>query len=131
MSDTPHAQPPHRRPHTAPMAALYLEFDLEREIGELLQERDAAADHNAKTLIKYDDFRVVLTTLRARATIPSHQAQGRVSIHVVRGHMQLRAEGRTFDLKTGSLLALDRGVAHDVDALEDSAFLITVAMPPR
>ena len=131
MSDPRDSQPPHKRPHPQPMAAPYLEFDLGREIDQLLQEAGAASDHNAKTLIKYGDFRVVLTVLRARGRIPSHHTRGRISIHVVRGHMHLRAEGRTFDLRAGSLVALDRGVAHDVDALEDSAFLITVVLPPK
>jgi len=29
------------------------------------------------------------------------------------------------------LLALDRGILHDVEALEDSAFLLTIAWPGR
>jgi hypothetical protein len=43
----------------------------------------------------------------------------------------MRALGRTFDLPAGSLLALDRGLPHDVEALEDSAFLLTIAWPGR
>jgi quercetin dioxygenase-like cupin family protein len=70
---------------------------------------------------------VVLTVLRAGARIPGHQTRGRVSIQTVRGHVVVRAEGRTFDLRAGALLALDGGVPHDVDAREDSAFLLTIA----
>jgi len=29
------------------------------------------------------------------------------------------------------LLALDRGIAHDVEAFEDSALLLTIAWPGR
>jgi hypothetical protein len=43
----------------------------------------------------------------------------------------VRAEGRTFDLPTGRLLALDHGLPHDVEALEESAFLLTIAWPGR
>jgi quercetin dioxygenase-like cupin family protein len=43
----------------------------------------------------------------------------------------VRAQGRTFDLPAGSLLALDQGIPHDVEALEESAFLLTIAWPGR
>ena len=47
------------------------------------------------------------------------------------GHIRLNASGRTFDLRPGSLLALDQGVPHDIEALEESAFLLTIAGPGR
>jgi quercetin dioxygenase-like cupin family protein len=83
---------------------------------------------NAKTLVKYDDFRVVLTALKAHARLPGHQTEGRISIQTVAGHIQVRAHGRTFDLQTGRLLALDQGLPHDVEALEESAFLLTIVL---
>jgi quercetin dioxygenase-like cupin family protein len=79
--------------------------------------------------VKYDNLRVVLTALKANSRIPPHQTAGRISIHTVRGRIQVRAEGRTFNLPAGSLLALDQGLRHDVEALEDSAFLLTIAWP--
>jgi quercetin dioxygenase-like cupin family protein len=111
------------------MAGAYLEFDLASEINQLHRDAESSTGRNAKTLVKCDDFRVVLTTLRAGARMPEHRTEGRISIHAVRGHLRIRAEGRTFDLATGGLLALDAGVAHDVDALEDSALLLTIAWP--
>ena len=60
-----------------------------------------------------------------------HKAEGRISIHVLSGHIQLRASGRTFNLRSGGLLALDHGVSHDVHALEESALLLTIAWPGR
>jgi quercetin dioxygenase-like cupin family protein len=113
------------------MADAYLEFDLAREIEQLHQEPEWADGQNAKTLVKYDDLRVVLTALRAHAHIPGHQTEGRISIQTVSGHLQVRAQGRTFDLPMGALLALDRGLLHDVQALEDSALLLTIAWPNR
>jgi len=131
MSDSVEEGAPHRRPHSQPMAAAYLEFDLTREVDQLHREPGWTSGQNAKTLIKYDDFRVVLTVLKAGMRIPGHQTEGRISIHTVAGHIQVRAQGRTFDLSAGSLLALDRGLPHDVEALEDSALLLTIAWPGR
>jgi quercetin dioxygenase-like cupin family protein len=48
---------------------------------------------------------------------------------VLEGHVQLKAAGRTFSLRSGGLLALDRDIAHDVEALEESALLLTIAWP--
>ena len=129
MSDGPHDDHQHRRPHTPPMAAPFLEFDLTRELEQLHGEPEWNSGQNAKTLVKYDDFRVVLTALKARARLPEHQTKGRISIQTVAGHILVRAEGRTFDLPTGTLLALDQNLPHDVEAIEESAFLITIAWP--
>jgi quercetin dioxygenase-like cupin family protein len=131
MADVLHDSGQHRRPHAPPMAAPFLEFDLTRELAQLHAEPDWNGGQNAKTLVKYDDLRVVLTALKARARLPEHQTKGRISIQTVAGHIVVRAEGRTFDLPTGSLLALDQGLRHDVEALEESAFLLTIAWPVR
>ncbi len=131
MADTLDAGTSHRRPHPQPMAAAYLEFDLAREIEQLHGEPDWSRGHNAKTLVKYDDLRIVLTALRANTRMPGHQTVGRISIQTVQGQIQVRAEGRTFDLPAGRLLTLDRGLQHEVEALEDSAFLLTIAWPER
>lgn len=130
MSETPDRNQ-HRRPHTQTMAAAYLEFDLPREIEQLHHEPEWSTGQNARTLVKYDDFRIVLTALRAHARMPGHQTEGRISIQTVHGHIQVRAEGRTFDLPAGRLLTLDRGLPHDVEAVEDSALLLTIAWPER
>jgi quercetin dioxygenase-like cupin family protein len=111
------------------MAAPFLEFDIARELAQLHAEPDWNAGHNAKTLVKYDNLRVVLMALKARARLPEHQTKGRISIQTLAGHIVVRAQGRTFELPAGSLLALDHGLPHDVEALEESAFLLTIAWP--
>jgi quercetin dioxygenase-like cupin family protein len=131
MAETLDEHAPHRRPHPQPMAASYLEFDLARELDQLHREPAWSSGQNAKTLVKFDDFRVVLTALKAHAGLPGHQTDGRISIQTIAGRIQVRAEGRTFDLPTGGLLVLDQGLRHDVEALEESAFLLSIAWPGR
>jgi len=108
-----------------------MEFELSAEAQRLRSETTWNTGHNARTLIKYDDFRVVLIALAAEARLREHKAEGRISIHVLSGHIQMKASGRTFSLRSGGLLALDHGVAHDVHALEESALLLTIAWPRR
>jgi quercetin dioxygenase-like cupin family protein len=119
----------HRRPHPQPMSGPFLEFDLERELAELHREPEWDSGQNAKTLAKYDDFRIVLTALKPRKKIAGHQADGRVSIQVVKGHALVRADGRTFDAMPGRVVTFDRGVVHELEAIEESAVLQTIAWP--
>ena len=108
-----------------------MEFDLPAEIHRLHAETTWSTGHNARTLIKYDDFRVVLTALQANTRVPEHKTGGRISVHVLSGHIQVRASGRTFRLRPGGFLALDQAVPHEIAALEESAFLLTIAWPGR
>jgi quercetin dioxygenase-like cupin family protein len=126
MSDVQHD---HRRTHPQPMAAAYLEFDIARELEQLHREAGWQSGHNAKTLVKYDGLRVVLIALQAGSKIPEHQTEGQISIQVVVGHIQVRAQGRSFELRSGGLLALDQGLPHGLEAFEESAFLLTIAWP--
>jgi quercetin dioxygenase-like cupin family protein len=43
----------------------------------------------------------------------------------------VHAAGRTFDLPAGRVLALERGVPHDVVAVEEGALLLTIAWGGR
>ena len=121
----------HRRPHSPPTAGAFLEFDLTKEVHELHEEPSWKNGQNTKTLVKYDDLRVLLTALKAKVRISEHKTEGRISVQIISGHLRMTASGRTFDLRPGSLLALDSGILHDVEALEDSAFLLTIAWPGR
>ena len=124
MSDAPNE---HRRPYPQPMAAPYLEFDIARELQQLNGEAGWQSGHTAKTLVKYDGLRIVLIALKARSKILEHHTEGQISIQTVVGHIEVRAQGRTFELRSGGLLALDQGLPHDVEAVEESAFLLTIA----
>ena len=106
-----------------------LTFDLAEQIRELRMESYWQSGRNSKTLVKYGDFRIVLTAIQKNSAIHEHRAAGRISVQTVEGHLRMHASGREFDLPKGSVLVLDRDVPHDVIALEDSAFLLTIAWP--
>lgn len=131
MSDTANDEPAHRRRHSQPLATPYLEFDLVREIEDLHGEPEWKMGRNARTIVKYENLRVVLTALKAHVRIPEYRTEGRISIQTIRGQILVRAEGRTFNLPAGTLLALDQELRHEVEALQDSVFLLTIALPRR
>jgi quercetin dioxygenase-like cupin family protein len=122
-------EPAHRRPLAVPMANAFLEFDLGVEVDRLRRETAGSTGRNARTLLKYDETRVVLTALQAGTRIAEHTTAGRMSIHMLSGHVRLNASDHVFDLRPGSLIALDPGSAHDMEALEDSALLLTIEWP--
>ncbi len=124
LSQTPG---PQRAPDST--AGPYLEFELQAEIEKLRREPAYESGRNAKTMVKYEDFRVVLTAIKGGTRIHDHHSAGRISVQTVAGHIRMHALEREFDLPQGRLLVLDRAVQHDVEALEDSAFLLTVAWP--
>jgi quercetin dioxygenase-like cupin family protein len=82
--------------------------------------------HTARTLVRAPDLRIVLVVMRAGARIAEHRAAETVSIHAVSGHIRLRVADETVDLPTGRLLVLEGGVSHDVEAIQESAFLLTL-----
>lgn len=129
MTDRAEQATEYRRPHpsTDQLAASFMQFDLRSEAEQLRHEDGSKEGQNAKTLVKYDDFRIVVITLDRAARIPWHHTAGRISIHTVAGHVRVRASERTFDLPAGSLLALDRTLPHEVEALEQSTLLLTIA----
>lgn len=129
MADEPNKAPSHARVHPHALAEPYLELDLTTEIDQLRREPAWESGHNSRTLAKYDSLRVVLMALKARARIPEHQTEGRISIHTITGRVTVHAAGRTFDLPAGRLLTLDEALRHDVEAVEDSALLLTIAWP--
>ncbi|HTP30878.1 MAG TPA: hypothetical protein VMJ75_01820 [Candidatus Acidoferrales bacterium] len=110
-------------------AGPFLTFDLTEQIRELRQESYWQSGRNSKTLVKYEDLRIVLTAIKAKSTIHEHRTAGRISVQTIEGHLQMHAGGTRFDLPTWRVLVLDRAVPYDVVADEDSAFLLTIAWP--
>lgn len=61
--------------------------------------------------------------------LKEHSAKGRVSIHALKGHVSLNLFEQKVDLSAGCLLELAPGVSHDVEALEESAILVSIVWP--
>lgn len=112
------------------LAEPLLQIDLERELRQLRQEDSWQREtgRSSKTLAKYPDFRIVLVLMKGGTRMRQHRAEGRVSIQQVRGRGRIHLEAhRKVEVSAGHLLVLDCGVLHDVEALEESAFLLTIS----
>lgn len=110
------------------MTATALSFDLDREVKQLRSEPGwLRGDHDAKTLVKEAELRVVLTVLKTGARLSRHETGARFTLQVLSGRLRLRLPDSTVELERGQLVALDKDVPHEVDAIEESAFLFTLA----
>ncbi|HWE61347.1 MAG TPA: cupin domain-containing protein [Chloroflexota bacterium] len=116
----------HRPPYAHSGQALT--FDLATEVQHLRQEDVwARSDHNARTLYKDHDLRIVLIAMKAGSQLAEHIVAGRIAIQVLSGQLRLQVPGQNVDLPAGRLLALPYAVHYELEAEEESAFLLTIA----
>jgi quercetin dioxygenase-like cupin family protein len=113
------------------LAEPLLQFDLLEELRQLRHEDSwqRQTGRSSKTLAKYPDLRVILVLMKANTQMNEHRAEGRVSIHALLGKICIHLPDQKVNLAVGKLLVLDCGMVHDVEALEESAFLLTIAWP--
>ncbi len=109
------------------LAGSSTEVDLFRELEELRNSPDWSSGIARKVLIRYPDFQITLRRMKSNTRIPDHHNPGRICVQTIFGHIRMHAENKLFDLPQGKILVLDRAVIHDVEALQESAFLLTVA----
>lgn len=80
-------------------------------------------------LAKYPDFHIVLVLMKANKKMSEHHVDARISIHALEGRIRVHLPDQKVDLAAAELMALEYGIPHDVEALEESAFLITISWP--
>jgi len=119
---------PQRESPTGRLAMAAASFNLGRELENLRAEQAwQAGDRNAKTLFKKPGLRVVLLALKSGARLEKHEAPGSITIHALAGRLRVRLASETIELEPGEILSVDSGLTHDLEALEQSAILLTVA----
>jgi len=67
--------------------------------------------------------------MKADTRMREHEADARISIQVLSGRIRIQLAGRSIGMTAGGLLALDCGLRHDVESLQESAFLLTISWP--
>ena len=112
---------------TALATGPYREIRPAEQLMGLRQGSGWQAGRNSITLIKQPDLRIVLTALKPNAYVHEHYAARTISVQIVEGHIRMRIPGRTFDLKQGDMIVLEPTVPHDLEALTESAYLLTIA----
>jgi quercetin dioxygenase-like cupin family protein len=112
------------------LTAAVSELELAHEIEQLRAEPAwQEFDRNAKTLVKTPELRIVLMTLKPGARLDEHMAPGAISIQVLSGRVRVHLPSEIVELPAGELVAVAPAIRHDLEALESSAVLLTIAQP--
>ncbi len=122
---------PSKFPHQPHPPAREGTFDLPRQIDLLrasVQYRDHG--HAARTLVKTPTLRIVLVALARDKRLAEHCIREPVSIQVLSGRIRVDLPEHAVDHGPGRLMSLDPGVRHDVRALTNAAFLLTIPWEP-
>ena len=109
-----------------PVSGPVLTFQLEDEL-RILREQLATGSRTARTLVKNGPLRATLIGLAPGGSMATHTADGPITVHVLEGTIAFETEGKSWELPAGSLLALDRAIAHTVHAPRGGVFLLTVS----
>ena len=119
-----------REPRT--LTGPVLGFGLADEIASLKQEASwQQGDRNGRTLVHEPLLRIVLSIMKSKAQLSEHRADGPVSIQALEGHLRLTVADTVVDLVPGQLAVVEAAVTHELEAIEESVFLLTIAQPSR
>jgi hypothetical protein len=108
------------------------QFDLREEIRLLRKEESWQREtgRSSRTLVKHQDFRIVLVLMKAHTRLSEHRASARISIQTVMGRIRVRLRNENMvELPVAGLLALDSSIPYDIESLKESAFLLTISWP--
>lgn len=117
---------PHRDP-SRPLHAPVQVFALDEIAADTWAEAAGVAGHNAITLRKSANLRLVLMTMHAGSALAEHQTFAPIALQVISGRVRVTAADDTIDLSPHMIVTIDGGIAHRVDALEDAVCLLTLA----
>ena len=111
-------------------------FDFDQVIDWLHGEAEYQdKNHNALTLVKNTTLSTVVVCLQRNQRLPEHQAPGPFTLTMLRGRITFTLEPHgdniATELSQGQLLVLGEPRRHEVVALEESAFLLTIALKAK
>lgn len=107
-------------------------LSLEALVRELLERAAAATEGRAAQTVLGGHERVLRQTVIAMAkgtVLAEHANPGEASVHVLRGRVRLAAGDNAWEGIHGDLLVVPDS-PHSLEALDDSAVLLTVAKRP-
>jgi quercetin dioxygenase-like cupin family protein len=103
---------------------------LKRDAQTIDQDLLKRHGRSARTLVKDGPLRLTLIALGPGGTLPSHHAEGQVTIHLLQGEVVFTVAQREYSLAPGELLVLGSGVPHAARSKDGCVLLLTVVHLP-
>lgn len=99
-----------------------------KEFAKMIKSEKAwkEKDRNAMTVYKTDGMRMVLIALHKNAVLERHTANGVISVQVLEGEINFSTDDQTVNLKEGQAIALHKMIPHEVTAIKEAVFLLTL-----
>jgi len=108
------------------------EFTLDAVAARLRKEPQAGeAGHRQQTLYRRGRMSVAMFVFDRLTRLAPHRINGVALIQVLKGRLQVMADGHAHNLDAGRLLVLAPGVEHDVVAQQESEMLLTIHLDAR
>jgi len=101
-------------------------FDLHAETKALKAQPPANSGRITRMLVSLPTRRVLLVWMKSGARWDEHTAPGRITVQTLVGRIRMTVSEQTLDAPSGRIIILNSHVPHDVNAIEESVFLLTV-----
>jgi quercetin dioxygenase-like cupin family protein len=102
--------------------------DVHEVAGRLLGEAERAPSGRAsETIVSGSVQRCTVIALSADAILGEHDSPPAATLHVISGRVRLRTNNEQWELEAGQLTRIPPR-RHSLEALEDSAVLLTVSL---
>ena len=113
-----------------PVTGHFLRFSLADEMRTVRDALGTSRERVGRTLVKDGPLRLTLVAVGPGGAMEPHRAEGPIAVHVLEGEIVFEAEGQSWTLGAGELLALEHGIPHAVRSERGGVFLLTVVLPP-
>jgi len=105
----------------------FVKIDLRAYANQVKDERAwHESDRNAITVFKTDSVTIVLSAMHKGATMIKQSTCDLMEVHVQEGSLKFQAKDNVVMLAAGEMALLHKGYSYDIEALEESVFLLTL-----
>src|SRR5690606_8781742 len=94
---------------------------------ELISEAPVSAEKlQIQRVFQGTGARVIRLTFAAGQTMREHSTNTPLIVQVLEGQVRIRVSGDEIEMPTGSLIHVEPGVSHELEAVVDSHMLLTM-----
>jgi quercetin dioxygenase-like cupin family protein len=88
----------------------------------------AESDRNSVTIFKSETMTIVLIAMHKNAELKTHKADGVISVQVLEGKIEFNTDQQSTQIEKGQMIILQENIMHNVSAMMESCFLLTLVM---